>query len=115
MSALDIRRQVRRQRRRLTVVATVLAFAGLITVHHAGLPMDPHHGMAASSVIEMCLAVFTAVGAAVAAAGFAALAPGGWRRVPAMPRAAALPARRVPLARARHGPGLLSLLCVSRR
>lgn len=105
---------MRRQRRRITVVATVLVL-GLITVHHAGVPMDPHHDMGMSSVIEMCLDGFTAVGAAVAAVGFAVFALGRWHPVPAMVPAAALAARPVPLARARHSPELLSLLCVSRR
>lgn len=96
-------------------MATVLALAGLISVHHSGVPLDPHHDAGMSSVIELCLGVFTAVGAAVAAVGFAVLTRGRRRPVPPVLRAATPPGRPVPPARARHGPGLLSLLCVSRR
>ena len=77
--------------------------------------MDPHHDMGMSSVIEMCLGVLTAAGGALAALAFAVFALGRRRPVPAMLATATLPARPVPPARARHGPGLLSLLCVSRR
>lgn len=115
MSALSIRRQLRRHRRRLTAVAAVLALAAVISAHHSGLPVTAHHDMGMSVVAEMCLGVFTAVGAALAAVGFAVLALGRWRPVPIVLPTVALPARPAPLARARHGPQLLSLLCVSRR
>jgi hypothetical protein len=115
VSALRIRRQLRRQHRRLTVIATVLALACMIAVHHSGLAMATHHEMPMSAVAEMCLGVFTAVGAAVAAVGFTLLALGRWRPAPLMLPRVTLPPQRVPRTRSRHGPLLLSLLCVSRR
>lgn len=115
MSALSIRRRLRRHRRRLTVVAVVLTIAGLISVHHGGLPVDAHHGIGMNAVAELCLGVLTAVGAALAAVGSAILALGPRRPALATSGCAAQPAPPVPQARARHGPELLSLLCVSRR
>lgn len=115
MSALSIRRQLRRQRRRLTVLATVLVLAAIIAAHHGGLAMSAHDDMGMSAVAEMCLGVFTAVGAALVAVGFAILALGRWRPALHVLPAVTPPARPAPVARARHGPGLLSLLCVSRR
>ena len=97
------------------MIAAALALAGAITAHHSGLPMNAHYDMEMSAVAELCLGVFAAVGAALAAAALVILALGRWRpalfRIPAVE----LPARPVPPARARDGPELLSLLCVSRR
>ena len=115
VSALSIRRRLRRQRRWLTVIATVLALAGVIALHHSGLVMSTHHDMGISAIAEMCLGVFTAVGAAVAAIGLAIIALGRWRPAPIMLPVAPLATQPAPPAQARHGPHLLSLLCVSRR
>lgn len=89
--------------------------AFVIAVHHtdAGTDMHPDTGMGA--VAKMCLGVFTAVGAALVCVGLAVLALG--RRRPALVLAARplLLANAMPIARARHGPATVSLLCVNRR
>ena len=115
VSTLGIRGQLRRRRRRLKVVAAVLALACVIAIHHNAMAMDGGHDVGMGAAIEMCLGVFTAVGAAVAAAGLAILALGPPRALATAPGELALPWRPSPTARARHGPELLSLLCVSRR
>jgi hypothetical protein len=114
VSTLSIRRRLCRQRRRLTVMATVVALAAAIMMHHSGLAIDAHD-MGIGAVAEMCLGVFTAVGVAAAAVGLAILALGRWRPALITLPAGALPARPMPQTRSRHGPELLSLLCVSRR
>lgn len=114
VSSLTIRRQMRRHQRRLALMGAVLVLVGLTAAHHGGSLMDMHHDRV-SAAVEMCLAAFTAVGAAVVALGCAALAL--QRRRPALTLLAsgALTAPRVPVARARHGPAVVSILCVSRR
>jgi hypothetical protein len=114
VNALRIRRSLRRHRRHLAVLAAVIALACAIAVHHS--LMDMHQldaGMGA--VAEMCLGVFTSVGAALAVAGWAVLALGRWRpgRMPLLGAALRVPS--VPVARARHGPAAVCVLCVSRR
>jgi hypothetical protein len=99
----------------MVMLLAVVVVAGAITAHHSGMPMDMHHDPGMSSVVEMCLGVFTAVGAALLAVGVAVLALGRWRpvrmlRAPSMRRAA-----MAPIARARHGPFVVCVLCVSRR
>jgi hypothetical protein len=42
VSAIEIRRQLRRQRRHLAVIAAVVALVGLLAVHHSGALMDIH-------------------------------------------------------------------------
>jgi hypothetical protein len=115
VSALAIRSALRGQRRRLTVLLAVVVVAGAITAHHSGLLMDMHHGAGMSSVVEICLGVFSAVGAALVAVSMGVLALGRWRPagalwVPAMRRVAG-----APTARTRHGPFVVCVLCVSRR
>lgn len=63
---LAIRHCTRRLRRHAAGVLVVLALGGAIAVHHNGMAMSEldHAGMGA--VIELCVGVFTAVGAAVA-------------------------------------------------
>lgn len=72
-------------------------------------------GMTTAAVAEMCLAAFTAVGAAIVLITLGAWMLGRWR-----PRLLLAPsslqfAVEAPCARTRAGPGLLLLLCVSRR
>lgn len=76
--------------------------------------MDVQHDDGMSAAVEMCLAVFTAI-ATVVALGCAVLRLPQWR--PALTRLASktLAVQRVPVARARHGPAAVSVLCVSRR
>jgi hypothetical protein len=115
MSALAIRAAMRRQRRRMAMLLAVVVVACAITAHHSGVPTDMHHDTGMSSVVEMCLGVFTAVGAALLAVGVAVLVLGRWRagrmlRAPVMRRVA-----MAPIARARHGPFAVRVLCVSQR
>jgi hypothetical protein len=93
----------------------VLLFAvvGAVALHH-GLPMTggDHHGMDMGAVTELCLGVFTAVGAAVVAVALGVVDLGR-RRSPAMLQTAiAQPVAPRALPRARAGP---AFLCVSRR
>lgn len=76
---------------------------------------DAHHESGMSTAVEMCLAAFLAVGAAVVAVAVALIALGRWRP-PLTPTPSALALwASPPLPRARAGPALLLLLCVSRR
>jgi hypothetical protein len=114
LSVLRIRRSLRRHRRRLTVIAAILALAGAVAVHHS--LMDMHQldaGMGA--VVEMCLGVFTAVGATLVLGGWAILPLDRWGPGRMLLAAGALRAPPVPVARARHGPAAVCVLCVSRR
>jgi hypothetical protein len=88
-----------------------------IATHHAGLVTEgePHHGSTNGLVVELCLGVFTAVGAAVAARAVGTVALGRWRApLLVWPRGHSL-APEVPTGRSRAGPSALSLLCVRRR
>jgi hypothetical protein len=113
VSALRIRRRLARQRRRIALVAIVLA--ALIAIHHSGLPTNTHDGMAMGSLVEMCMGVLAVAGAALAAAGAAILVLLRPRPLLSLLPPANRPARPVPAPRVRHGPRLLSVLCVSRR
>lgn len=115
VSSLSIRRQLRRHRRDLALIAALLALGGAIAVHHSGAFVDVQHHIGVNAAVEMCLAVFTAVGVALVTAAVAGRGFGGWR--PALQRhaTAALTVPGVPVARARHGPAAVSVLCVSRR
>jgi hypothetical protein len=115
VSALDIRRRMRRHRRDVAVIATVLAIAGLLAVHHSGLLMNIHQHDRMGTVIQMCLAVFTTAGASLVAAATVLGTRRLWHLAIKLLPAGALPAPAVPVARARHGPAAVSLLCVSRR
>jgi hypothetical protein len=115
VSALGIRRRLRRHHRRAATVLAVLAVAFAVAAHHSGVAMDMHHDSGMSAVTQMCLGVFTAVGAALVAVGLAVLALGRWRPALTLRPRAPLPASPMPVARARHGPAAVSFLCVSRR
>jgi len=114
VSSLAIRRQLRRHQRHLALMAAVLVLGGLTAAHHGGPFMDMQHDDDMSAAVQMCLAVFTAI-ATVVALGCAVLRLRQWR--PALTRLAGgtLTVPRVPVARARHGPAAVSVLCVSRR
>jgi hypothetical protein len=99
----------------MAVLVAVVMVAAAITAHHSGMLMDMQHETGMSSIVEMCLGVFTAVGAVLLGVGVAVLALGRWRPgrmlgAPVMRRLAI-----VPLARARDGPFVVCVLCVSRR
>jgi len=69
VSAIRVRRLLRRSRRRLTLAVIVVAATSLVALHH-GVPMAMHHMPAAA----VCLAVLGA-GVAVAKAAGALLLP----------------------------------------
>lgn len=110
-----IRRQLRRHRRHVAVIATVLALVGTLAAHHSGALMHAEHDSGMVAVIEMCLAAFTAVGAALVAVAVAVVALGRWRPALTLLAAGALTVPDVPVARARHGPAAVWFLCVIRR
>ena len=114
VSSLAIRRQLRRHQRHLALMAAVLVLGGLTAAHHGGPIMDRQHDDGMGPAVEMCLAVFTAI-ATVGALGFAVLRLQGWRPALTLLARAAVTVPRVPVARARHGPAAVSVLCVSRR
>lgn len=91
-----------------------MALVAAIAVHHGALSTDDmHHEMDAGAVVEMCLGIFAAVGAAFTAVAFGIVALR--RRRPVFAFAPPpLPAVRVPAPRGRDGPDLLLLLCVCR-
>jgi hypothetical protein len=103
-----------RDRPRVIVAAALMALS--IVAHHTAIGSfeDAHHRMDLGAVADLCLGVFTAVGATVAAVGLA-LVPLTRRR----PIDSAGPHRRVaiprtPAPRVRAGPVLLLVLCISR-
>jgi hypothetical protein len=116
VSPLAIRRLARRCRRRGAALLAVAAVGAAIAAHHSGVSeADMHHDGIANAAMELCLGVFVAVGTAVAAVAIGLLALGRWRP-PAELRAVGLSgACSRPEPRARAGPALLMLLCVSRR
>jgi hypothetical protein len=106
VSAIDLRRLLRRTRHRVGLVMALLAITGLVALHH-GAPMDMH-AMPAAAV---CLAV---LGVGLAAASAAAF---GFQARLALPADWLIPAswptgpRSVP---ARAGPLYLRLAVVRR-
>ena len=99
----------------MAVVAVVL-FSAAVAMHHTDLsPADSPHHTGMGEVAEMCLAAFTAVGAAVVAVTVGLVVLGRWRPPLILGPTSVPVAARVPAARARAGPPLLLLLCVSRR
>lgn len=106
----------RRFHRNGAALLAVVAIGGAVAAHHSGMPMaDMHHDAGINAAMELCLAVFVAVGAAAAAVAVGMLALKA-RRTPGEPRAVGLSlAIPRPEPRARAGPILLSLLCISRR
>jgi hypothetical protein len=115
VSPLAIRRLARRCRRRGTALLAVLAVGTAVAAHHSSLSMaDMHHDGFAGAAMELCLGVFVAVGAAVAAVAIGLVALGRWRPDTDLRPAGLSGARRRPEPRARAGPSLLTLLCVSR-
>jgi len=107
---------MRRWRHHAAALALVLGLVGVVAVHHAAPAMsNAHHGSDTVAMAEMCLGVFTAVGAAVVAVALGFLALGRWRPAILLCPCGALEHPRAPRPRTRAGPALLLLLCVSRR
>ena len=115
MSPLALRRSVYEVRRPAFGVLLAVVVAVGILNHHTWIPggdHGDHHGVTAA--VEMCLGVFTAIGAAVAVV--CGLLRVTRRRAPAALLASgvvSLPTARS--APARAGPPALSALCVWRR
>jgi hypothetical protein len=107
----------RRLRRNGAALATVLAIGGAVAVHHSDLAIGAMHhdagGMGAT--LELCLGVFGAVGAGVAAVAIGLMALARWRPPRLLGAVALSHAVAAPEPRARPGPSVLSLLCVRRR
>ncbi len=113
---VGLRQLLQRHRRRIAALTAALVCTTALAVHHSGLAVgDAHHDTGMSAAVEMCLAAFTAVGAAVVAVALGLIALGRWRPPLRMTPAALTVATYCPLPRARPGPALLLLLCVSRR
>jgi hypothetical protein len=97
VSAVSIRRLLRRARWRFAAVVAVLAIAGLVAAHH-GMPMDMHE-MPTAAVCLAVLGAGVAIAATIGVAFPARLAfPGDWA-IPAAPRSRtrSVPARAGPL------------------
>lgn len=116
MSPIALRARLRRWRHHAALAALWCALIAVLGLNHNAPAIGAtHHDSEIIAVTEMCLGVFTAIGAAVIAVGLALSAFG--RRRPAIlhhPRGV-LRIARLPLPRVRAGPTLLVLLCVSRR
>jgi hypothetical protein len=105
-----------RVRRHAAGVLLAIALSGAIAAHHSGIAMGDMHHDGMSAAIEMCVAAFTAVGAAVVAAAIGILALGRWLTTDELfPAGGLVPAgARAPEARAGPPPPF-SQLCVWRR
>ena len=93
----------------------MIVLLAAVGAHHSPSLGDLHHGSEMAAVAQLCLGVFTAVGAAVVAVTLGLIALGRW---PPLARPGSSRERNVsrpPEPRARAGPALLVLLCVSRR
>jgi hypothetical protein len=116
MGPIGVRRALQRHRRHLVAFVAMFVCAAAIVVHHSGAaPGDAHGGMQMGAAVEMCLAAFTAVGAAVLAVVLGLISLGRWRPTRSLLPAAASWLAPSPMPRARAGPALILLLCVSRR
>ena len=111
VSALKIRRGLRRHRRDLALLAAIVTLSSLIAVHHSGGLLEMDHDGGIGAIAEMCLGVFTAVGVVLAAGAAVAVL----KRERALHATGAGAVMRVPVARARDGPAVVCILCVSRR
>ena len=116
MSPLTIRRLSRRFRPHGAALLAVIAMSSAIAVHHSGVSMgEMHHDIGMGAAMELCLGVFVAVGAAVAAVGIGLRELGRWRPPGDLQAHELSSASGRPEPCARAGPALLSLLCISRR
>jgi hypothetical protein len=114
MGPLAVRRVTRRLRRGAAGVLIVLALGAVIAAHHSGpVAGDMHHGDM-GTVVELCLGVFTAVGAVVAAIAIARRSLGRWIRPHALVPSGVAVVRRRLTVEPRAGPPPQSLLCIWR-
>lgn len=114
MSPLALRRITRRLRGRGIALLAVCAIGGAVAAHHSDLAMT-HHDGGMSAAMELCLGVFVAVGTAAAAMVVAFMGTAARRPPAGLPAVGLSVAVAAPEPRARAGPALLSLLCISRR
>lgn len=116
VSPIVLRARLRRWRHHAALAALFVALIAVLGLHHGAPTIGAaHHDSEVVAVTEMCVGVFTAIGAVVVAVGLTLIAFG--RRRPAIlhhPRGV-LRTARLPFPRVRAGPTLLVLLCVSRR
>lgn len=90
----------------------MLGLGMAVALHHGAPAMGgEHHAMGSGDVAELCLAVFSAVGAAVMAVAVAFVGLRPWR-APLRLEPRSLVVAREPVPRARAGP---AFLCVLRR
>lgn len=116
VSPIALRARLRRWRHHAAVLALLFAVVAVVAIHHAAPAMGAeHHDADMVAAAEMCLGVFTAVGAAIMAVALALIALGRWRPAIVISPYGVLWAGSPPQPRIRAGPALLVLLCVSRR
>jgi hypothetical protein len=114
MSSLAIRRVTRRLRRHAAGVLIVLTLGAIIGVHHSALASGEMHHGGMGAVVELCLGVFSAVGAAAAAVAIALRSIGRWSSpLGLLPIGVPTIRRRLTL-EPRAGPSPQALLCIWR-
>ena len=98
----------------MLAVFVVTAVSSIVVLHHAMPVMaaGDHHDMGATTTMEICVAVLTAVGAAALSLAVTVLRGGVLRAVPRLAPLGIAPVASPPLPRARAGP---IFLCVIRR
>lgn len=115
MSPLTIRRLMRRRRHHVAIAAAIMLTAAVVALHHSDIVSGDMGGMhhdGGTSMVEMCVGSFAAVGAAVIAVVFGLFGLGRWPWLrPSMPHQWSAIVR-APVPRARAGPDLLRLFCV---
>ena len=114
MSPLAIRRAARRLRRHAAGVLVVLALGAIVALHHSGMAAGDMHHSGMGMVVELCLGVFTAVGATVAAIAIGLRSLGRWRPRRVLPAGARIVSRHQTV-EPRAGPPPQPFLCVWRR
>jgi hypothetical protein len=114
VSPLRLRQRVVRVRRIALALFVVAAVSSVVVLHHAMPVMaaGDHHDMGATTTMEICVAVLTAVGAAALSLAATALRGRTLRAVPRLAPRGVAPVAAPPLPRARAGP---IFLCVIRR
>jgi hypothetical protein len=114
MSPLAIRRVTRRLRRRTAGVLIVLTLGAIIGVHHSAMAASKMHHGGIGGVVELCLGVFTAVGATAAAVAIALRSVRRWSRPLGMVPICVPTVRRRLTLEPRAGPSSQALLCIWR-
>ena len=93
----------------------MLVLSGAVAVHHSPVSGEAHDGSQVAAAAELCLAVFTAVSAAVLAVAVGLIALRRRRPTGLHAARSVLSSIRPPEPWPRAGPALLVLFCVSRR